>query len=414
MNRIEPIAATPTSWTWSRLSDVSLGVFDCPHSTPQYADHGPYLARTQDVATGVFRSDLAARVTPQTYAERTARAIPTNGDLLYSREGTYFGVAAEVPPGIDVCLGQRMVLIRPRSEVLNHRFARLWLNSDPMAAYVKAHSDGSVAQRLNLPVIRGIPIPIPPLREQESIAATLGALDDKVESNRRAINLAEEVVRARFGDLFDIHHVPDGVPISGLVDINPRRNLPAGTDATYVGMSSLPEFSAEIYDWVSRPAGSGQRFVNGDVLMARITPCLENGKTAVVDMVEEGMVGWGSTEYVVLSPRPDISTPWIYCLVRSEEIRSFTIRSMSGTSGRQRFQAERFKQYKIPRPSAEALLRFNSFAIPIFRRMTQLRDESNRLAALRDALLPELLSGRIRVPEATEVVQDVVDESESA
>jgi hypothetical protein len=68
-------------------------------------DHGAYLARSQDVRSGVFRAELAARVSEGIYRDRTARAEPRRGDLLYSREGTYFGIAAEVPPGMQVCLG---------------------------------------------------------------------------------------------------------------------------------------------------------------------------------------------------------------------------------------------------------------------------------------------------------------------
>src|SRR4051812_12466891 len=80
----------PENWTWSRLDDVSEGIFDCPHSTPKLTDSGPFVVRTQDIITGIFRADQAGRVGEETYKERIARVTPTRGDLLYSREGTYF------------------------------------------------------------------------------------------------------------------------------------------------------------------------------------------------------------------------------------------------------------------------------------------------------------------------------------
>jgi type I restriction enzyme S subunit len=169
-------------------------------------------------------------------------------------------------------------------------------------------------------------------------------------------------------------------------------------------MSALPEHAAEVDDWEQREYGSGQKFVNGDVLMARITPCLENGKTAVVDMLGPDEVGWGSTEYVVLAPQGSISTPWIYCLARSEPVRSFAIRSMTGTTGRQRFQSDGFEIYRVSNPDRVALDEFNDLAIPMFRQLTALRDENRKLRALRDALLPELLTGRLRVSESAEVL----------
>lgn len=244
---------------------------------------------------------------------------------------------------------------------------------------------------------REVAISLPPIPEQRAIAATLGALDDKIESNRRAIALTDDLVRARFDAYFDLDQVAVGVSIAGLMDVNLKRKLTRGTRATYIGMSSLPEFSPEILDWEKREFGSGQKFENGDVLMARITPCLENGKTAIVDMLEDGEVGWGSTEFVVLSPKGPISTPWIYALVRHDLVREWAIRRMTGTSGRQRFQADGFGNYRIAEPDQRSLEEFNSFAVPLFDRMTQLRDETKRLISLRDALLPELLSGRVSV-----------------
>jgi len=274
---------------------------------------------------------------------------------------------------------------------------------------------GTASPTLNRNHVHPIPVLWPDsVTEQRGIAATLGSLgslgslDDKIESNRRTQTLIEHLVQARFEAAFLIDDEPDGVPISSVVQVSPRRSLARGQLATYVGMSSLPEHAAEIMDWNLKEFGSGQKFVNGDVLMARITPCLENGKTAVVDMLQDGDVGWGSTEYVVLAPRGDVSTPWIYCMARSEPVRAFAIRSMTGTSGRQRFQPGGFDKYRIFAPEQGALRAFNAEALPLFARMTVLRDESRVLGRLRDTMLPELLSGRIRVPEARETVEEAV------
>ena len=192
----------PEGWTWSRLDDVSEGVFDCPHSTPKLTDTGPFVVRTQDIITGVFRADQAGRVSEETYAERIARVTPSRGDLLYSREGTYFGIAAEVPAKTRVCLGQRMVLIRPDKRRLDFSFLCHWLNSPIMAAHIHGYRDGTVAERLNLPTIRALPILIPPLAEQKAIAAVLGALDDKIELNRRMNATLEAMARALFQSWF--------------------------------------------------------------------------------------------------------------------------------------------------------------------------------------------------------------------
>lgn len=294
---------------------------------------------------------------------------------------------------IPTAMDNNMMAAVPIEGAVDERFL-LYLLED---AHIASWAEGSALPYLRQKDLQEIPVVVPPRAEQRAIAATLGALDDKIELNRRAIALSEELARSWFARLFDLTQVEDGMPLAELVTVNPRRSLSAGTPATYVGMSSLPEFSAEVYEWETREAGSGQRFISGDVLMARITPCLENGKTAVVDMLMPGEVGWGSTEYIVLSPTGHFSTAWVYCLVRDERVREFAIQSMTGTSGRQRFQADRFQQYRIATPTEKDLIRFNTLAEPLFKRMALLRDENQRLAALRDALLPELLSGRIRV-----------------
>src|SRR3989304_5006770 len=95
----------PPHWSWLRLDDACEGVFDCPHSTPKLVNDGPFVVRSQDIITGVFRTEQAACVSEETYKERTSRVVPARGDLLYSREGTYFGIAAEGPGRARAYLG---------------------------------------------------------------------------------------------------------------------------------------------------------------------------------------------------------------------------------------------------------------------------------------------------------------------
>lgn len=411
-------------------------IYDCPHSTPVLAVDGPLLARSQDVRSGFFLTDEAAHVTEETYSERIARAEPRHGDLLYSREGTYFGIAAEVPPAVRVCLGQRMVLIRPDPAKLNFRFLRYWLNSPTMSAHIHGFRDGSVAERLNMPTICNLPVPLFSLSEQQKIADTLGALDDKIGLHREMNLTLELIVRATFEAwfiyfepvkakisgkssfpnmpqrIFDflpdrlagsrIGPIPDewhAVPLDEVIEINPYRPLKKGTYAPYLPMVAMPTKGHAPDYWEMREYGSGMRFCNGDTLLARITPCLENGKTAYVDFLNDGEVGWGSTEYIVLRPRGSLPPIYAYCLARSTRFRDFAIKNMTGTSGRQRVSAAsvaRFGVVQIPTVIAEV---FGSFAEPLFSKVAQNQYESRVLAETRDALLPRLLSGKSMIAE---------------
>jgi type I restriction enzyme S subunit len=192
----------PKRWRWKRLDEVCEGVFDCPHSTPALTSNGPFVARSQDIRSGMFRMEEAGHVSDDIYQERIARAEPQYGDVLYSREGTYFGIAAEVPPDVRVCLGQRMVLIRPDSNRVDFRYLRYWLNSPVMARHVHGHRDGTVAERLNLPTIRSLPVAVPPLPEQRAMAQMLVTLDEKIELNRRMNETLETLAQTLFKSWF--------------------------------------------------------------------------------------------------------------------------------------------------------------------------------------------------------------------
>jgi type I restriction enzyme S subunit len=132
-------------------------------------------------------------------------------------------------------------------------------------------------------------------------------------------------------------------------------------------------------------------------LLARITPCLENGKTAFVDFLIDGQVGWGSTEYIIFRPKPPLPLEYGYYLARSEELRNHAIINMTGTSGRQRTPASCFDSYMISVPPTQLAEKFGEFAKSIMKKI-KINDEENRtLANLRNTLLPKLISGEVSV-----------------
>lgn len=383
--------------TWRRVALKDIGQI-IGGGTPKtsisenFGDDYPWITPkdlSQQKSRYVLRGERG--ISAQGLSSSSAKLLPKGTVLLSSRAP--IGLTAIAAQPVTTNQGCRSFVPGPEVDTL---FMYYLLGS--MTEEFKRNANGSTFKEISGSTLASIEVSIPSLREQRAIAATLGALDDKIESNRRAISIIDELVRARFEADFDLAQADDGVSVSDLVLINRKQKLSRGTKATYVGMSSLTEFAPEIFEWEIREFGSGQKFVNGDVLMARITPCLENGKTAIVDMLEDGEVGWGSTEYVVLSPKGLITTPWIYALARHELVREWAIRRMTGTSGRQRFQAAGFSDYRIAEPDQKRLEEFNSFAVPLFNRITQLRNETKRLTSLRDTLLPELLSGRVSMP----------------
>jgi type I restriction enzyme S subunit len=132
---------------------------------------------------------------------------------------------------------------------------------------------------------------------------------------------------------------------------------------------------------------------------------LENGKTCFVDFLGDGKVGWGSTEYIVLCPKPPLPPKFAYFLARTENFRAFAISNMTGTSGRQRVPTDCLKNFAIAVPTTELAERFGQFACSMFAQMKAHDEQSRTLAALRDALLPKLLSGELRVKEGEKLTE---------
>lgn len=140
--------------------------------------------------------------------------------------------------------------------------------------------------------------------------------------------------------------------LADIAEFNPKESLKKGTIAKKVAMEQLRPFCRDIPCYTLEPFNGGTKFRNGDTIMARITPCLENGKTAKVAILDDGEIGFGSTEYIVFRAKEGISDEdYLYYLVCSPLVRDAAIKSMVGSSGRQRVQTEVVQNLGIDLPS---------------------------------------------------------------
>ena len=149
----------------------------------------------------------------------------------------------------------------------------------------------------------------------------------------------------------EIRMIPENweeLKLSEAIEINPKRELKKGVSAKKVPMDCLSTFNKKIQSFEVSKFSGGSKFINKDTLMARITPCLENGKTAFVDILREDEVGFGSTEFIVLSSKNEKTTnDFVYYLSISPQLRKEAIKSMTGTSGRQRVQNDLFDGVEV-------------------------------------------------------------------
>ena len=141
--------------------------------------------------------------------------------------------------------------------------------------------------------------------------------------------------------------------ISEIADLNPREPLQKGKIAKKIGMDKLQPFNRDIISYEKEIFTGGSKFRNGDTIMARITPCLENGKIAKVGILDENEIGFGSTEFVVFRAKEEIDEDYLYYLVCSSIVREPAIKSMVGSSGRQRVQTNVVQNLEIKVPPAK-------------------------------------------------------------
>lgn len=240
---------------------------------------------------------------------------------------------------------------------------------------------------------------LPGYTEQRAIAGVLSSLDDKIDllhrQNKTLAGMAEALWRQMFVEEADPGWRKG--KLGDIAEINPLRSIKKGAIVAYLDMSNMPTNGPFPKEWVQREFSSGMKFKNGDTVMARITPCLENGKTAYVNFLTHDEIAWGSTEYIVLAPKPGYCSEWYYFLARNDDFRDFAIQNMTGTSGRQRVSGDSIAQYEIVIPPVNIFEGFGTFAGPVMEHIRQNSFQIRTLSRLRDTLLPKLMSGEVKV-----------------
>ena len=362
---------------------------------------------------------------------------------------------------LDAVLLSSVAILRPDPKCLDSVFLKFYLSSPETIDYLKSNFiSGAAIPRVVLRDFKRAEIRLPSLDVQRRIAGILQSIDSKIDLNRRINQTLEATAQAIFKSWFvdfdpvkakiaakqegrdplraamtaisgkpdaeldtlppeqyeqiaataalfpdemeesELGDIPRGWAVQAMpdcIDVNPSRTLKKGSVARYLDMANVPTNSARVQNIVSREFTSGSKFKNGDTLLARITPCLENGKTAFVDFLNSDEVGWGSTEFIVLRPKNGLPEPYAYFLCRYPDFRAFAISQMAGTSGRQRVPNDCFGGYKLVEPPVQVAVEFGLLAGVALNQIKALDEEARTLASLRDTLLPKLLSGELSV-----------------
>lgn len=241
------------------------------------------------------------------------------------------------------------------------------------------------------------------------------ALQSRAELRQKVRNSADfkplpADIRALFPAEFEeteLGWVPKGwilESVAKAININPSVKLPKNTVAKYVDMKSLPTQGYSISDVIEKPYAGGAKFQKNDTLFARITPCLENGKTGFVDFLDEQETAFGSTEFIVMRGTTKVHYSYVACLARENNFRLHAIQNMVGSSGRQRVQNSCFDSFYIAVPTPSVMSLFAGKVSSYFDKMYCCNMENKSLTALRDTLLPKLISGELSLEDLPNLV----------
>ena len=412
-----------------KLRNVSEAIVDCEHKTAPTEALGIPSIRTTDIKNGHIDLQNANKVSQETYRAWTKRLEPRPGDLILSREAPV-GEVGIVPEGTKVCLGQRTVLIRPDCEKVVPRYLLYLLLTREMKHEMTSRAEGSIVPHLNMSDIRDLEIPVlPPLGKQRCVAHILGTLDDKIELNRQMNETLEAMAQAIFKSWFvdfdpvrakmegrmpagmdaatatlfpsafqdsPLGKIPKGWEVGTLGGIaeNVRRSVKTSeidSDEFYIGLEHMPRRSIALSEWQTADGlGSNKyRFRKGEILFGKLRPYFHKVGVAPIE-------GVCSTDILVIQP---IDSEWfaiVLGLVSSDEFIAYTNAYSAGTR-MPRTNWKDMSKYEIVLPQVEVSQKYTEFIQPFIERIIENIHQSHTLSQIRDALLPKLLSGEIRV-----------------
>ena len=382
---------------------------------------------------GTRYSDSELKLTSAGLANGS-RLAPTDAVLLLVRGGA---LHTRIPVGIttrSVAFNQDVKALIARENLIRPWYLLYWLmGHERFLLESVVEYTGIGAGKLDTKRMQALELALPPLPEQDEIISVARSIDDRITLLRETNATLEAIAQALFKSWFvdfdpvrakmagrapegmdeataalfpdaleetELGLVPKGwqlMPLADAFEFNPSRPLKKGALAPYLDMASVATSGHRTDAPAMRELGSGTKFRNGDTLLARITPCLENGKAAFVDFLADQQIGWGSTEFLVMRPKGSLPDYFAYLLCKHQSFLDFAIQSMVGTSGRQRIQNEALGRYPIAVPPDAIAQVFGQVVYALQSSIAANDGQSKTLATVRDSLLPRLISGQLRL-----------------
>lgn len=406
----------PRSWQLQALEDCMSAIIDYRGKSPQKTPFGIPLVTAKVVKAGrIIAPDEFIAV--EDYDKWMRRGIPQPGDVVMTTEAP-LGEVAQLDDR-KVALAQRLITLRGKPGVLDNTFLKFVMQSQFVQDELKARATGTTVLGVRQSELRRILLPLPPIEEQKRIVEILGALDEKIQLNQRMNETLEAIARAIFKSWFvDLDPIsataksfknglPAGwqwQPLSAICQVNScqLRDVEPDYELKYIDISSAKRgqiLQTQLLRFVDAPSRARRRVLDGDTVISTVRP----GNRAfffVVDPPDNLVV---STGYAVLTPKANARALTYLGVTCDETIEHLD--QIADGGAYPAIRPEQIGDVEIAWPGDKLANTFEGLVRPLLLRIAANARESRMLADTRDALLPKLMSGEVRLKHLEKMVE---------
>ena len=405
------------------LKQVCTDIVDCPHESPEWLSEGIPIVRNFNLIDGQIDMSDAYYVDEPTYQKRTQRAVPSSGDIIFSREAP-IGNCAIVPPNFKCCLGQRLVLLKVNSEICSPDYLLAALLSDFVKSQIaQVEKRGSIVSNFNIGDLKDLLIPI--IDTQESVASISKKLYRKLALNKHLCKELEAMAKTLYDYWFTQFDFPDDErkpyrSSGGEMVWNEqlKREIPKGwgvgtvdtllkidntsVDPKKLGNAVMEHYSIPALDEDHSPSyepaytiESGKYRVDKEcILTSKLNPRFKR----LWDPFCDTKNAICSTEFIVYRPRKLWMRPFCYAVLNSDAFYThMSNKAIASTGSRKRIQPDVSAAFALAIPDDGTIRSFSALCDPIMKKLKSLYRENRELQRLRDWLLPMLMNGQARV-----------------
>lgn len=382
----------PSDWTTYPLEECMSAIIDYRGKSPNKTASGVPLI-TAKIVKGGRIEEPSEFIAEEEYDAWMRRGMPQKGDVVFTTEAP-LGEVAQLD-GRRIALAQRIIALRGKSGVLDNTFLKFLMQSFVVQEELKARSTGTTVLGIKQSELRKVQLPLPPYEDQVRIGDILGALDDKIELNRRMNGTLEAMAQALFKEWFVDGAKEEWQPGTvGDVAIQFKAGIkPDDMTAkmAYIGLEHMPQRSIALSEWSTAETLESNKFQfkQGDILFGKLRSYFHKVGVAPID-------GVCSTDIVVVRPK---SPEWFGFVLGHVSSSAFVDHTSSGATGTRmpRTNWQDMARYELNMPPIELADEFTALIQPLIDRIIANIHESRTLTALRDTLLPKLMRGEVRV-----------------